>query len=143
MLGRFGNDGGYKKGMGLYQDGRHGDALAVFESGLVQRPLDAMLHAGRALASQGLDREDECLSAFQTALALSPRDANLYVGYGGALLHFEHYEKAFAVFAEGLKLLPEDTQETSYRASVRAQLGRHKEVRAAFDSIRRQATISD
>jgi tetratricopeptide (TPR) repeat protein len=87
----------------LYEAGRLGDALSVYEQGLARAPREARLHYNRALALEDLGRENDALAAYEACIALADdfadahfNAARLYEQLGRkqlALRHFSAYRR--------------------------------------------------
>ena len=87
----------------LYDAGRLGESLAVYEQGLARAPREPRLHYNRALALEDLGRANDALAAYEACIALADdfadahfNAARLYEQLGRsqlALRHFSAYRR--------------------------------------------------
>lgn len=81
-------------GFEAIENGRHEEALALFEASLDESPEDPEAHFGRGLAFAALGRSDEAVGAFRRVLAISPYHRRARFRLGNLLLRSGRAEEA-------------------------------------------------
>ncbi len=87
-------------------EGRHEEAIAVFEQILAERPDDLAAHANLGNLLSTIGRYDEADTHFQAALRLAPQDGVVRYGYGRMLLDRGRPGAAAAQLAEAVRIDP-------------------------------------
>jgi tetratricopeptide (TPR) repeat protein len=96
-----------RRGVILYQMGRHADALAAADQGLELDPEHSVCINVRAMALTMLGRREEAGATLAGALQRAPEDALSHANLGWNHLHQGNAKKAEEHFREALRLDPE------------------------------------
>jgi tetratricopeptide (TPR) repeat protein len=91
----------YEQAMGLLQEGKAADALALIDGAVRGGARDASLYNLRGLAASELGRDSEAEESFRAVIRLSPKAAMGYNNLGVLLSKLGRYEEAAKNFREG------------------------------------------
>jgi tetratricopeptide (TPR) repeat protein len=100
----------FQRGVVLYQQGRHDEAIAEFQRHLLESPDDAMVHALISHCLTELGKPQEASDHAQKAIALAPESAIGFRALGRSMLARNRLREAQAAIEEGLRLDPEDAE---------------------------------
>ena len=120
-----------------YQQGRHGEALAIIRTALKCRPASAQALSNLGLVFDAMGRREEALASYDRALALRPGDADALNNRGVALRALKRPSEALVSFEQALSARPGYADALNNRGVALHELGRSAE---AFDSFGRALT---
>lgn len=115
--------------------GRHAEALAIFEQALAERPNDPDLQYNRLLTLRDLGREADFSAALDAFAAAYPRDARWASLKGRLLAEEGRMDEALLVFQQAAALGPENPTTLNNLATALARLGRYAEAARAFEAV--------
>ncbi|MEA2561829.1 MAG: hypothetical protein QOH06_3333 [Acidobacteriota bacterium] len=139
-----------EEGLGANQDGRWGDAAALFERLLAANPNMQDVWAFYANALHKLGRDEESAVAYEKALKLSGGSPQLALATGAKMLELRHFDDARSHAELALKQLPERSYDLLTQIAL--QEGKEDEAVAvmrkaiaeghASEALRRQLALS-
>lgn len=125
-------------GYRLYQGGRPGEALALFDRGLAVEPDAADLLNDRALALGALGRTTEAIATYERAARVDPMQAEVRSNLGNLLAAAGRYDEALAAYREAVRIRPSYAEAHNNLANVLALRG---ETTDALDHYARALAI--
>ena len=96
----------FEQALGLLQNGKNNEALAVIESAIAAGVSDPSLYNLKGLANSELGRDEEAEQSFRTVIRLDPKSAMGYTNLGVLLSKGGRLEDATAAFREAHTLDP-------------------------------------
>jgi tetratricopeptide (TPR) repeat protein len=98
----------YEQALGLLQNGKIDEALAVIDSAIAAGSNDPSLYNLEGLANSELGHDEEAEKSFRTVIRLVPTSAMGYTNLGVLLSKVGRYEDAAAAFRQSQALQPEN-----------------------------------
>jgi tetratricopeptide (TPR) repeat protein len=98
----------YEQALGLLQNGKNDEALAVIDSAIAAGAADPSLYNLKGLANSELGHDEEAEKSFRTVIRLAPKSAMGYTNLGVLLSKVSRYEDAVAAFREAETLEPKN-----------------------------------
>ncbi len=122
-------------GLQRREQGRHAEALVVFEQALALRPQDPDLQYNRLLTLRDLGRSGDYRAALDAFAAAFPRDARWASLKGRLAADDGSMTEALAFFEQAVALNPENPTTLNNKATALARLGRYPEAARAFEAV--------
>ncbi len=98
----------FEQALGLLQNGKNNEALAVIDSAIAAGVTDPSLYNLKGLANSELGRDDEAEQSFRTVIRLDPKSAMGYTNLGVLLSKVGRFEDSAAAFREAQTLDPKN-----------------------------------
>ena len=98
----------YEQALGLLQNGKNDEALAVIDDAIAAGASDPSLYNLKGLANSELGHDEEAEKSFRTVIRLAPNSAMGYTNLGVLLSKVGRHEDAAAAFHEAQTLEPEN-----------------------------------
>jgi tetratricopeptide (TPR) repeat protein len=96
----------FEQALGLLQNGKNNEALAVIDSAIAAGVTDPSLYNLKGLANSGLCHDEEAEQSFRTVIRLDPKSPMGYTNLGVLLSKVGRLEDAAAAFREAQALDP-------------------------------------
>jgi tetratricopeptide (TPR) repeat protein len=96
----------FEQALGLLQNGKNNEALAVIDSAIAAGVTDPSLYNLKGLANSGLGHDEEAEQSFRTVIRLDPKSPMGYTNLGVLLSKVGRLEDAAAAFREAQALDP-------------------------------------
>lgn len=122
------------RGKALQAQGKHAEALALFERAVQLAPSSFDAWFNRAYALDDLGDYEGAVAAWDRALRLDPNRAAAWSNMGIALLVLGRREEALAAYSRALTLDPDYPNAWSNMGTALGSLGRSEQALAAYDS---------
>ena len=121
------------RGKALQQQGKHAEALALFERAtqLNPRSYSAWFNVGFSLDALG--RYEQGIAAYDRAISLNRNDAGAWNNKGKALKSLQRYSEALAAFEQALALDPKYVYAWNGKGNALDDLGRSQEALSAYE----------
>ena len=100
--------GAYEQALGLLQNGKNDEALAVVDAAIAAGASDPALYNLRGLANSALGHDEEAEKSFQAVIRLAPKSAMGYTNLGVLLSKARRHEDAVTAFREAQTLEPKN-----------------------------------
>jgi tetratricopeptide (TPR) repeat protein len=98
----------YEQALGLLQNGKSDEALAVIDAAIAAGARDSSLYNLKGLAESELGRDEEAENSFRTVIRLTPKSAIGYTNLGVLLSKVARHQDAAAAFREARTLEPKN-----------------------------------
>src|SRR6202035_5093639 len=98
----------YEQALGLLQNGKNDEALAVVDAAIAAGASDPALYNLRGLANSALGHDEEAEKSFRTLIRLAPTSAMGYTNLGVLLSKAGRHEDAVTAFREAQTLEPKN-----------------------------------
>jgi tetratricopeptide (TPR) repeat protein len=98
----------YEQALGLLQNGKNDEALAVIDGAIAAGVSDPSLYNLKGLANSELGHDDEAEQSFRTVIRLAPKSALGYTNLGVLLSKLGRHDDAAAAFREAQTLEPKN-----------------------------------
>lgn len=123
-----------KKGLALFRQEKHDEALALFEEALTLQPNDPLLLVYKGRALQYRHRLRDALDAFEEATEIAPGFGYAWGQKANVLVELKKPHAALEAFDKGLSLSPEDAAlQWTGRAAVLRDLGLKQEALESYN----------
>lgn len=114
-------------GVAIVSQGRHEEALLLFERALALLPDNASTWHNKGTALYKLERYEEAICCYDEAIRLEPGFAVAWNNKGTAIYELQRYEEAIRCYDEAIRLKPGDAEAWSNKGAVLVKLGRNKQ----------------
>jgi hypothetical protein len=128
-----GNDAAYRQALRHQDDGRHVEALTLFDALLQQHPDAAGILVRRGVSQWSLRRMDEALASFEQAALVEPGNVDAHYSEGAVLQALHRLDAALRSYDRALALRPDLLLALNNKAMVLRDLGRVPEAVAHYD----------
>jgi tetratricopeptide (TPR) repeat protein len=98
----------YEQALGLLQNGKNDEALAVIDGAIASGARDPSLYNLEGLANSELGHDEKAEQSFRAVIRLDPKSAMGYTNLGVLLSKVGRYEDAAAAFRQSQTLQPEN-----------------------------------
>jgi predicted O-linked N-acetylglucosamine transferase (SPINDLY family) len=125
-------------GVALARQGKHGEALAVFQQVLTREPESAEANNNVANVLSELGRNEEALPYLQSVVRLNPRHAEAQYNLGTVLQSLGRHEEAIEALESALREAPGNTYALGYLAWNELAICRWRKLPERIAALRRQ-----
>lgn len=125
-------------GVALARQGKHGEALAVFEAVLRREPDSEEANNNVANVLSELGRDEEALPYLRSVVRINPRHADAQYNLGTVLQSLGRHEEAIDAFESALSGAPGNSYALGYLTWNELAICRWGELPARVDALRRQ-----
>jgi len=127
----------FNKGCALNAQGKHDEAIKVFDEAIRLDPNDAAAWTSKGDSLYGQGRFDEAIKAFDEAIRLDTNDSVAWYIKGNALSDLRKYDEAIKAFDEAIRLDPTNTGAWNNKGVAFNAQGKHDEaIKACDEAIR-------
>ncbi len=117
----------YGRAFAYQRDGRHRDALRIFEDLIEKDKTIIAYHIGLADSLLALERYDSGTEAFEDAVALFPRNVPLVIAYGEWLIRLDRADEAHEILLDLLNNVPPTPEQVRLIARAANEAGEQAE----------------
>ncbi|HWI35276.1 MAG TPA: tetratricopeptide repeat protein [Burkholderiales bacterium] len=125
-------------GVALARQGKHAEALAVFQAVLLREPDSEEANNNVANVLSELGRDEEALPYLQSVVRINPRHADAQYNLGTVLQSLGRHEEAIDAFESALRGAPGNSYALGYLAWNELAICRWRELPARIEALRRQ-----
>jgi len=123
----------YNKARALLGEGRHEEALAIFDKELAQDAENGFAWYNKGVVLLQMGRNEEALAASEKAVQYRPNDGQAWGNRGSALSNLGRYDEAVKAFDRAIELNSEDVNALYNKGSALLRLGRFEEAISPLD----------
>jgi len=125
-------------GVALARQGKHGEALAVFQDVLVRQPQSEEANNNVANVLSELGRHEEALPYLQSVVRINPRHADAQYNLGTLLQSLGRHDEAIDALESALRAAPGNSYALGYLVWNELAICRWRELPARIDALRRR-----